>query len=442
MRAPAICAEGLGKCYRSGKRGKLVTSGDRWNALLELLGLERFVRRQDPMGKKKKTKKVGEVWALNDVSFEVEEGCVLGIVGRNGAGKTTLLKVLARITSPTTGRATIRGRVVPLLEIGTGFNPTLSGRENIFLNAAIFGLKRRDVTRRLDEIIAFAELGDFVDTPLRYYSSGMYLRLAFSAAIHMDAQIILADEVLAVADIGFQDRCMRRMAEEGRAGRTILFVSHDMESILRLASRAIRIDHGRIVDDGRPVEVVSRYQNAMLGLGEEGRRRSKGKGAAAEGIVSVQLTSVDGRPIGAMRIWEDACVRIVFTLSPSSPVHVRCGMDLHAGDVHVFRAMQAEESRLEPPGTYQALVRIPGNLLAETVYRANVSVNVRAEEGEQVHVEYDALSFHVYDTDEAISSRGTYVGRLPGVISPRLDWQVGPIVEPSAAASGKGGRGG
>ena len=203
------------------------------------------------------------LWALRDVSFEVDEGEALAIVGRNGAGKSVLLKILARVTRPTSGRAVIRGRLAPLLEVGTGFHPELTGRENIYLNGTIFGMREKEVRSRLDEIIAFSKIEDFLDSPVKHYSDGMRMRLAFAVAAHLDREIFLLDEVFAVGDIGFQSKCIDRLRELRRKGRTILFVSHGDEG-LEFCSRAILLDHGHMIASGRPTEIDLRYR-AMLG---------------------------------------------------------------------------------------------------------------------------------------------------------------------------------
>jgi lipopolysaccharide transport system ATP-binding protein len=199
------------------------------------------------------------IWALKDVSFEVKQGEVVGIIGRNGAGKSTLLKILSRITEPTKGLAEIHGRVGSLLEVGTGFHSELTGRENIYLNGAILGMKRAEINRKFDEIVAFAEVEKFVDTPVKHYSSGMYLRLAFAVAAHLEPEILIIDEVLAVGDARFQKKCLNKMQDVGQAGRTVLFVSHNMPAISRLCERAMLLDEGIILADGLAHEVVSVY---------------------------------------------------------------------------------------------------------------------------------------------------------------------------------------
>src|SRR5262245_5681146 len=203
------------------------------------------------------------IWALRDVTFRVTEGEVVGLIGRNGAGKSTLLKVLSRITPPTVGRAEIRGRVGSLLEVGTGFHQELTGRENVYLNGAILGMRKSEIESKFDEIVAFAELEQFMDTPVKHYSTGMYMRLAFAVAAHMDTEILLVDEVLAVGDASFQQKCLGKMGEVAAAGRTVLFVSHNMAAVAGLCSRALWIDHGTIKADGGLQEVTREYLNAL-----------------------------------------------------------------------------------------------------------------------------------------------------------------------------------
>jgi len=204
------------------------------------------------------------IWALKDVNFEVEPGEVVGVIGRNGAGKSTLLKILSRITEPTTGRVDIYGRVGSLLEVGTGFHPELSGRENIYLNGAILGMKYSGIGRRFDEIVSFAEIGSFIDTPVKHYSSGMYMRLAFAVAAHLEPEMLIVDEVLAVGDAGFQKKCLGKMSEVGNQGRTVLFVSHNMQAIAQLTKRSIVMDKGQCVFDGATDEAINAYNKLRL----------------------------------------------------------------------------------------------------------------------------------------------------------------------------------
>ncbi len=258
MSQVVIHCEQLGKRYQIGQR-------ERYLALRDVLANSlqvpwRLFRSAAPGSSNGRPK---QLWALRNVSFEIHEGEVVGIVGRNGAGKTTLLKVLARVTRPTEGHAEVLGRMGSLLEVGTGFHPELTGRENTYLSGAILGMSKREINRKFDEIVAFAEVEQFIDTPLKHYSSGMQMRLAFAVAAHLEPEILLVDEVLAVGDIAFQKKCLGKMGEVARGGRTILFVTHQMNQIRRLCGRALWFDCGQVRQSGATAEVVGAYEAAM-----------------------------------------------------------------------------------------------------------------------------------------------------------------------------------
>jgi lipopolysaccharide transport system ATP-binding protein len=261
-----IHAEGLGKAYLIGHQGRR----ERYTALRDVLakqarGMWSATRRALRGQMVVNGQETEEFWALRDVSFEVKQGEVVGIIGRNGAGKSTLLKILSRITEPTKGRVALRGRVASLLEVGTGFHPELTGRENIFLNGAILGMTRAEIKRKFDEIVAFAEVEKFLDTPVKRYSSGMYVRLAFAVAAHLEPEILVIDEVLAVGDAEFQKKCIGKMGQVASQGRTILFVSHNMSAVQSICGRAILLVHGRAESDGEPWTVVRNYLKSSTG---------------------------------------------------------------------------------------------------------------------------------------------------------------------------------
>jgi lipopolysaccharide transport system ATP-binding protein len=285
MSSTVIRGKGLGKRY---KRGLAADPGLRH-------ALERFVK--SPLSSFRR-KKDETFWALKDVSLEVKEGEVLGLIGRNGAGKTTLLKILSRITKPTTGWAEIHGRVGSLLEVGTGFHPELTGRENAFLSGAILGMAKSEIERKFDDIVAFAELEKFIDTPVKHYSSGMYVRLAFAVAAHLEPEILLVDEVLAVGDIRFQKKCMGKMGDVARAGRTVVLVSHNMAAINALSSRVIMMKDGGIVFSGPTSEATARYYAESLEVAESGANLLD---MAREGNGKALFSSVSIQPLGANR---------------------------------------------------------------------------------------------------------------------------------------------
>lgn len=294
MNDTVISVERLAKKYLISHRRN---SGDGLRHAFEdalLAPFKLLTRRKRPPASTKE-----EFWALKNVNFEVKRGEVLGIIGRNGAGKSTLLKILSRITEPTEGRVQLRGRLASLLEVGTGFHPELTGRENVFLNGAILGMTRAEIRRRFDEIVAFAEVERFLDTPVKRYSSGMYVRLAFAVAAHLEAEILLVDEVLAVGDTAFQKKCLGKMEDVSRSkGRTVLFVSHNMAMMQNLCQRAILLDQGSVSEDGPISDVVASYVTAMTNLaGTELAERKDRQGRGEIRIVGMQFLTSRGEPL-------------------------------------------------------------------------------------------------------------------------------------------------
>ena len=364
-----------------------------------------------------------EFWALKDVSFRVQPGTVLGIIGSNGAGKSTLLKIIARVLTPTGGRVIGVGRCISLLELGAGFDPDLSARDNIIMNGAMNGVPKSEVMRRFDAIMEFAETGEFLDTALKHFSSGMYLRLAFSCAINMDPQILLADEILAVGDVGFQDRCLQRVKDEAARGLTVLFVSHDMEAIARVCTRVIWLHRGGVVRDGEPEEVVDEYQNTIwetadLGTAEKGRHVNRfGR------ILSVALVSENGNEVGAAPIDQRCAVRIRVETFIKETI-TQCAMDLYAGNVWLLRA-RADKARKVLPGLYDVYFRIPADFLAQTTYTASVSLALRRKNDERDYplVMYKALKFMAYAGEVAVER----TSKRTALLAPRLTWDIEPF---------------
>jgi len=291
---PAISVRGLGKRYRLGEGARAPYRTFRESLTGAVVAPFRRLRRRAAAEGPR------DVWALKDINFDVQPGEVVGIVGRNGAGKSTLLKALSRIIAPTEGRITLRGRVGSLLEVGTGFHPELTGRENIYLNGAILGMSRREVVRKFDEIVAFAEIERFIDTPVKRYSSGMYMKLAFAVASHLEPEILLVDEVLAVGDAAFQKKCLGRMGEVSKHGRTVLFVSHNMMAIKSLCTRAILVEGGRVVMDGDVDPVVNQYLSAGTDMARTGiipENAPRHRDVQGEAVFrSVRLTDADDNP--------------------------------------------------------------------------------------------------------------------------------------------------
>jgi lipopolysaccharide transport system ATP-binding protein len=410
-----ISVEGISKHYRIGQyRNAYGTLRDSIAA-----ATHRIVRRE-------RVDEHKDIWALHGVSFEVGEGEVLGIVGRNGAGKSTLLKILTRITTPTEGQAVIQGRVGSLLEVGTGFHPELTGRENVYLNGAVLGMKRREIARKFQEIVDFAGVENFIDTPVKRYSSGMSVRLAFAVAAHLEPEILLVDEVLAVGDAEFQRRCLGRMEDLSDSGRTVIFVSHQMQAVAQLCDRAIWLEKGRVVADGPSGEVVARYLQSGFGGGSarEWPDIEEAPGNDLVRLRSVRIVQDDiespvidvRRPVG---------IEIGFTvLRDGEPIVPKIKIVDQRGNI-AFNAMDTSPRWDEPvvAGHYLATAWIPANLLNEGLTSVDAAVcsihapKLRTQAGAR-----SAVSFHVQDPGEGNSARGRFTGQWRGVVRPLLDW--------------------
>jgi lipopolysaccharide transport system ATP-binding protein len=374
-------------------------------------------------------RKKEEIWALHDVSFDVYEGEVVGVIGHNGAGKSTLLKVLTRITAPTGGRAEIRGRVGSLLEVGTGFHPELTGRENVYLNGAVLGMKRREITRKFDEIVEFSGVSKFLDTPVKRYSSGMYVRLAFSVAAHLEPEILLVDEVLAVGDAEFQRRCLGRMEDIGESGRTVLFVSHNMQAMTTLCDRAVLLEQGRVVADGPSSDVVATYLQSVHGTGSS-RYWTDPESAPGDDLARlrhVRVVGEDGETVSAVDVRRPVGIELGFTvLRDGRPVYPKVKLTDQQGNV-VFNAMDVSGRWDEPspPGDYTTTAWIPPNFLNEGLISVEAAITSLQAPRLHVHAGWvDVVSFHVQDPGDGDSARGTFTGQWKGVVRPLLNWTV------------------
>jgi homopolymeric O-antigen transport system ATP-binding protein len=420
--ATVISAEGLAKEYTLGQHQAA------YGTLRESLAHvgRRFTGREHKAEAEK-------VWALRDVTFDVQQGEVLGIVGRNGAGKSTLLKVLTRITSPSGGRVEIRGRVGSLLEVGTGFHPELTGRENIYLNGAILGMKRREIEQRFDAIVEFSGVERFMDTPVKRYSSGMYVRLAFAVAAHLEPEILLVDEVLAVGDAEFQRRCLGRMEELGSSGRTVIFVSHQLSAVAQLCDRAIWINGGQVVGDGAPAEIIANYLHQTHSSGSERTwTEETAPGDDLAKILAVRLLPHEGMPPGVVDVRDPVGIEVVFfVLREGKPVFPKIKV-LDRESTVAFNAIDTDERWLRPtpPGEYAATAWIPPNLLNEG--SITVEAAICSMDFPKLHhhaAVYEAIAFEVLDPGEGDSARGNFAGQWRGVVRPMLDWTVesGPV---------------
>jgi lipopolysaccharide transport system ATP-binding protein len=366
------------------------------------------------------------IWALKNVDFVIQEGEIVGLIGHNGAGKSTLLKILSRITTPTTGRTEVHGRIGSLLEVGTGFHPDLTGRENIYLNGAILGIPRSNIARKFDEIVAFSGIEPFIDTPVKWYSSGMYVRLAFSVAVHLDTEVLVMDEVLAVGDVGFQQKCLDKMYEIRNQGRTILFVSHGMAAVTRLCHRAILLEKGLVTKDGPAHQVVNEY------LGQSWQATSQHEwtedSAPTNGIVRLRRVRVRdeaGATSESIDIRSPVGIEMAYdVLQPGSAFVPK--IDLYNDEgAHVFAAHDVESEwrhRQRVIGSYVSTAWIPGNFLSEGNMMIGVELVSHAP-ATAIHVQVaKAVVVQVVDRQFKDSARGDFVGPMPGIVRPLLKW--------------------
>ncbi len=427
MKGWAIRVEGLSKQYQIGAT-RLPYHTLRESLTTALTG--RFRRLTVSGNRSGKNDRAEKFWALKDVSFEVKEGDVLGVIGRNGAGKSTLLKILSRITEPTDGHAEIRGRVGSLLEVGTGFHPELTGRENIYLNGAILGIKKAEIVRKFDEIVAFAEVEKFIDTPVKHYSSGMYMRLAFAVAAHLVTEILLVDEVLAVGDAVFQNKCLSKMGDVAKEGRTVVFVSHNLASLQSLCTKGILLESGKVSMEGTIRAVVHKYfdsgkeQNGEVSWatpdvapGDE-RVRLKAVRVASEGVVT-----------GEVDISKEFQVEVDYwNLEPNSrrlvSIHLHTSMGVcvltSANFPSACPIPDPWYSRHYPRGVFRTSCAIPGFLLNDDIHSISLFINEMTATDTIVLVR-DVLTFTVQDTG---AMRKEYTGKWIGAVRPRLHWQT------------------
>ena len=418
MSNPIIRVEGLSKRYRiGGPVGRF-----RYKTLRDtLMDVPKALVRRFRGGHAYQDE---TIWALKDVSFEVRQGEVVGIIGRNGAGKTTLLKVLTRITEPTEGYAEIHGRVGSLLEVGTGFHPELTGRENIYLSGAILGMKKVEIKKKFDEIVAFAELEKFMDTPVKRYSSGMYVRLAFAVAAHLEPEILLVDEVLAVGDAAFQKKCLGKMGDVAKAGRTVLFVSHNMVAVQSLCKRVIWLHEGKIVGDGQPAKIVSDYLKTSFSTLTE---QIWDDIDTAPGNDKVRLHRVCVRPENGSPS-DPITVRTQFVMefeywNLQSDTCLNLSVNLHNEQGIVFASYPIHEPAWHghpfPVGLFRSVCHIPGNLLNNGTYWAGLLVV--KDEGTIIYRQDEIL---VFDVRDDIGFRGNWYAKWPGIVRPDLEWST------------------
>ena len=423
----SIRVQELGKQYRIGRR--VVGYSTLRDTIMDVVHaplrqINRFMQR----GRMPEECASDLMWALRQVSFDISRGEVVGIIGRNGAGKSTLLKILSQITEPTEGQIELRGRVGSLLEVGTGFHPELTGRENVYLNGAILGMTRGEIAYKFDEIVSFAEVEKLIDTPVKHYSSGMYLRLAFAVAAHLEPDILIVDEVLAVGDAAFQKKCLGKMAGVAKQGRTVLFVSHNMQAVTRLCERAILLEAGNVVEDGPASRVVTTYLTS--GVGQTKSRQwddpMKAPGSEVVRLRAVRSCGEDGHVTDTVDIRRPLAIEIEYEVLKPGYIFHPCFSLHNAEGMHLFSAQDTDgvwRRRPRPTGRYISTGWISGDLLCEGAMFVGVAIWTLAPERLHCH-EQDVVTFHVVDTFDEESARGAWRWSIPGVIRPRFSWDT------------------
>lgn len=413
----AVQAERIGKRYRLGQEPGYKSLRD---------GIARKFTSWAPGQRRTASNDATSLWALDDISFEIPRGQTVGIIGRNGSGKSTLLKVLSRITRPTVGRATVVGRVGSLLEVGTGFHPELTGRENVYLNGAILGMSRSEIARRFDEIVSFAEVEQFLDTPVKRYSSGMYVRLAFAVAAHLELEVLIVDEVLAVGDAAFQKKCLGRMSDVAGEGRTVLFVSHNMSTVTRLCERSILLSRGRVIADGPSHEVTGVYLQSLMNSSSEVEWEdiSTAPGDAIARLRRVRIRTDEGDTAGTVDIRRPLGVEMTYDVLEGGHRLVPNVHFFNAEGANLFISNDLDPAwrgRPRPAGRYVSTVWVPGNFLADGMLVVGAALTTL--EPLRFHFfEREAVTVQIADTTDADTAKGDYQGHHPGLVRPLLSW--------------------
>lgn len=422
-----IKTENLGKAYMIGHQSE----GKQYLALRDVISdkaKEMWSRIRNPQYYTHQN--VEEFWALKNINLEIKEGERLGIIGRNGAGKTTLLKVLSRITEPNAGRAVIRGRVASLLEVGTGFHPELTGRENIFLNGSILGMNRQEIKSKFDEIVDFAEVENFLDTPVKRYSSGMFVRLAFAVAAHIEPEILVVDEVLAVGDAEFQKKALGKMESVSKEGRTVLFVSHNMSTISSLCSRSILLENGRLKYEGNTSDVIKTYffSNGNTPHHVDYSIAKKNIGDKYAALLEGSIKDLNDNKIGEIHIQTKFKICMKFKVKDES---LGCPIpNFHLFDEngqYVFVTSNSEKEKNDSGvGMYKAECIIPGNLLNNGIFYVGLALTFIKGEIHVSYFEKHALTFSIIEPNDELyyKNRNGFTGAIPGKIRPSLEWRI------------------
>ncbi|MEH1780043.1 MAG: polysaccharide ABC transporter ATP-binding protein [Nostoc sp.] len=422
MSDTVIQVENLGKKYIIGHQQQEPYTALRDVIANKVKSLGTFI--QNPKSKIQNSQE--EFWALKDVSFEIKQGERVGIIGRNGAGKSTLLKILSRITEPTQGSIKIKGRVASLLEVGTGFHPELTGRENIYLNGAILGMSKAEIQRKFDEIVAFAEVEKFLDTPVKRYSSGMYVRLAFAVAAHLEPEILIVDEVLAVGDGAFQKKCLGKMEDVGKEGRTVLFVSHNMGAIKRLCSRAIHLQSGRLKGVDSTESIIQDYLSHSYSCVTLSDKQDK-KIISDSDIDVLDFYSCDikGNYRENFKTSEDVGFFIKYQLK-NYLNNLRIGIDFYSymsGEI-LFRAFDDDvDIQTRKPDIFEAICMVPSNLLKPGMYAASLQIGIH-----NVRWIVDNTVMRQVSIESVDGVNSNYSDSRPGIIMPKIEWNINTVI--------------
>ncbi len=427
MANTVIKVENLSKVYQIGQIGSGTISRD-----IDRLWRMKVLRKEDPflkIGEANDRSIRGEsdiVWSLKDINFEINQGDAVGIIGKNGAGKSTLLKLLSRVTSPTTGEIKVKGRIASLLEVGTGFHPELSGRENIYLNGAILGMRKKEITRKLDEIIDFSGVERYIDTPVKRYSSGMYVRLAFAVAAHLESEILIVDEVLAVGDAEFQKKCLGKMSDISKGeGRTVLFVSHNMAAVKTLCSKGIVLQNGLINFSGDVDDAIDDYLKTSNNSASRTWIETKKPGVDFINLIEVKVLNENNEISLNHAISKEIKIQFTYEITKDNQLFTHGFNLFNNHNVHILSSHDSNSRTLSSPlpkGIYSKTITIPGNFLADGGYNCSFAI-MRYN---PFHVEFhemEVVGFNVIDEINSTNVRGNYSGRFPGVVRPLLNWK-------------------
>jgi lipopolysaccharide transport system ATP-binding protein len=426
MSKPAIQVENLSKAYQIGQIGTGTISHD-----LERFFVTKVLGKEDPF------LKIGEtndrstkgssniVWSLKDINFEINQGDAVGIIGKNGAGKSTLLKLLSRVTSPTTGEIKVKGRIASLLEVGTGFHPELSGRENIYLNGAILGMRKKEITRKIDEIIDFSGVERYIDTPVKRYSSGMYVRLAFAVAAHLESEILIVDEVLAVGDAEFQKKCLGKMGDISKGeGRTVLFVSHNMAAVKSLCDKGIILENGLLTFIGNIDTVIDDYLKKGNNHASKQFNNKNAPQTNSFRLLEVHVLNSKGEITLNHFITNDIIIEFKYEVLQDDQLYTHGFNLFNDHNIHILSSHDKETESLIFPvkkGIYLKRVLIPGNFLAEGGYNCSFAIMRYNPFFVEFH-EMEVVGFNIIEAIGETTVRGNYTGKFPGVVRPLLNW--------------------